>query len=269
MTNFSGKIDPLRLEEIYKDTERAGSKVNSFDLKIIATRFFFLSSHVDNKYVVEFGAGSILGKSEMLSKCMGYTAIEIHPDTAIELRNALGDKYTILNEDCCETSLPDNCCDTIIAFAMIYYNDFEDLITEAARLLKPDGKIIFCSPNYNQPNFKPAPGSIEYLQPNEVEEICGRHGIIIKTFGAYQYKIPRKNTIVLLKRFFRAYLNNILGGLKELSPKIYLYLRAMRFGKVKEISNDVCLIDDFEIPVKYNLTETRHFRMYYYEGTKL
>ena len=136
-----------RLDDIYRDTERAGAKINASDLNVIASRFFFLSNYVLNKRVVEFGAGSILGKSKFLTECLSYIAVELHPTTAAELKDALGDKFTVINEDCCATSLPDDCCDLIIAFAMIYYNDFEDLVKEAKRLLVPGGKIIFCSPN--------------------------------------------------------------------------------------------------------------------------
>ena len=68
-----------------------------------------------------------MGKSKFLTECLSYIAVELHPTTAAELKDALGDKFTVINEDCCATSLPDDCCDLIIAFAMIYYNDFEDL----------------------------------------------------------------------------------------------------------------------------------------------
>jgi len=268
MPKVTSKIEALRLEKIYNDTERSGTKVNSFDLKVIATRFFFASHYVKRKRIVEFGAGSILGKSAMLSQCKSYTAIEIHPITASELRSAIGGKHVILNEDCCDTSLPNNCCDTIIAFAMIYYTNFNNLIAEATRLLKPNGKIIFCSPNSNQPNFKPAPGSVEYLQPKEIEEICAKYGITIKTFAAYPYKLPKKNTITTLTRFLRARLNIFLGILRKISPQTYLYLRSLRFGKIEQISNDVKIAGGFDVPVIYNPIESQHFRMFYYEGTK-
>jgi SAM-dependent methyltransferase len=268
MSKFVKNIDTFGMRSIYDDTERSGSKVNLFDLKVIATRFFFSSQYVANKRVVEFGAGSVLGKSEILSACANYTAVEIHPNTAHELQIALGTQYTVLNEDCCATSLPDNCCDVIIAFAMIYYTNFEDLISEAVRLLTPNGKIIFCSPNPNQPNFKKAPSSIEYLKPNEVESICARYGIITKTFGAYPYQMPKNNLTEKVKRYTRGQLKAILRVVQKISPTIYLYLRSLERGKVGQIPKEISSIKDFEIPVKYDTKLSGCYKMYYYEGTK-
>lgn len=268
MSRFDKNIDPLTMRSIYNDTERAGSRVNLFDLQVIATRFFFASQYVANKRVVEFGAGSAIGKSEILSACTNYLAVEIHPNTAHELQSALGPQYTVLNEDCCATSLPDNCCDVIIAFAMIYYTNFEGLISEAVRLLTPNGKIIFCSPNSNQPNFKEAPGSIEYLQPNEVESICARYGIITKTFGAYTYQMPKNKLIEKVKRSTRRQLKAILMVVQKISPTTYLYLRSLERGKIGQIPKEIGSIKDFEIPVKYDSKLSGCYKMYYYEGTK-
>ena len=150
------------LSAIYSDTERVGSKLNDSDLQIIATRNFFAEKFYANKDIVEFGPGSILGKNKMLDTAKSYTAVELHPATAVELKRDLNSRGKVLNENCCQTSLPNECCDLIIAFAMIYYTDVRKLINEASRLLRNNGKLIFCTPNKKQPNFRMAPGSTEY-----------------------------------------------------------------------------------------------------------
>lgn len=269
MIKAQSKIDAARFDKLYKDTEREGFEVNSLDLQVIATRFHFLSPYVIDKRVVEFGAGSILGKTHMLLSCENYTAVEIHPDTASELSETLGNRFRVLNEDCCATSLPDNCCDTIVAFAMIYYTNFDDLMREAARLLQNGGKIIFCSPNARQPNFKVAPGSVEYLEPKDIEAICANHGVELRIFAAYPFKVSKHNVFNFAKSKCRLLLNLFLVFLKTVSPRIYLSLRALRFGKIQKVTNDLVSVDDFEIPVPFNYDDNEKFRMFYYEGTKL
>ena len=80
--------------------------------------------------------------------------------------------------------------------------------------------------------------------------------------------MPKNNMIGNLKRSIRRQANLILSVLKKLSPRIYLYLRSLRFGKVEQITNDVGSIKGFEIPVKYDPKDFGYYKMYYYEGTK-
>ena len=256
------------LDAIYKDTERVGHRLNSFNLQVIASRNHFVKTLCNNKNVVEFGPGSIIGKASVLKLAKKYTAVEIHPTTAIELAEEIKSLGTVLNEDCCNTSLPDKCCDLVTALAMIYYTNFEKLVQEASRILQKNGKLVFCMPNKLQPNFIAAPGSTKYFNPNEIVQICIKSGFKVEVFGAYKFKsVDKKNTNFMTK-LFSVLFKRMVKIIEKISPNLYLYLRAFKFGKVSYIPNNLDELQNYEIPTQIDPTLENKYRMFYFIAEK-
>lgn len=257
--DFKNKLDVL-----LRDTERPGSRVNNTDLQIIATRFAFVEAFCHGADVVEFGPGSILGKDKVIGVSKSYTALELHPDSAQTLQKELEGRGRVLNEDCLASSLKSESCDVVMALAMIYYVDTEALIREALRLVKPRGKIIFCTPNKLQPNFQAAPGSIKYYTPKEIEEICKSYDTSVQLYGSYSFGNETIQNNLLKLNFRTNILRFLLKTLKTLSPKLYLYLRSMKFGTVVAIPQKLSDVVAFETPKELDIRSNHAYRMFYF-----
>ena len=251
-----------------QSVEQPGAWVNEFDLEIIQSRFWFVGQFLFDCDVVEFGAATSLGKNVILNKARTYCGIEIVPENAKKLEDFLGDRGKILNEDCCFTSLDAECCDIVLALAMVYYVDLGSMLKEAHRILRPGGRLLFCSPNSEQPFFRPAPGSKNYHSIEEVLQHAQVNGFLAQAYCSYEFSVPSSTRLGLFKNRLSVLFRKISPFLIEKHPIFYKSIKQLTRGKMKKIPEELDFEANFEQPRSVNRCVSLNYKMFYYDLRK-
>tara|TARA_B100001939_G_scaffold347623_1_gene369827 strand:- start:551 stop:1348 length:798 start_codon:yes stop_codon:yes gene_type:complete len=173
-------------EEMYSQTELPGDLISRTDINFISHRYFKALTLAQNKDVLEIGAGSVIGKREMAAASKTYTAIDItkeNIDSCLPLGNEIGIDF--IHGDAHNTSFENGSFDLIIALAMIYYLDIERFLNEAKRILRPNGKLFFCTSNKNVHGFVPSPYITNYYSVPELDSVLNAHGFEAKFQGSF------------------------------------------------------------------------------------
>ena len=130
-------------------------------------RYQFAEPLVHGKLVVDAGCGVGYGSAFLATSARLVLAL----DTSAEALGAAREEYAhpkvaLINADCGRLPVPDASVDVISAFEVIeHMDDWQTLISEAARVLAPHGQLLVSTPNriYSQE-------SREELNPFHVHE---------------------------------------------------------------------------------------------------
>ena len=130
-------------------------------------RYQFAEPLVHGKLVVDAGCGVGYGSAFLATSARLVLAL----DTSAEALGAAREEYAhpkvaLINADCGRLPVPDASVDVIAAFEVIeHMDDWQTLISEAARVLAPHGQLLVSTPNriYSQE-------SREELNPFHVHE---------------------------------------------------------------------------------------------------
>lgn len=221
---------------MYEYTEWPGDDIPYEDLHFISHRYYRALNFCKSKDVLEIGAGSSIGKSEILNLSKSYTGIDLSSQNIKRVSQSFHDKNaSFLVGDAENMEFEDNSFDVIIALAMVYYLDTECFLREAKRVLKPGGKLFFCTSNKEVPGFVNAPGAKEYLSIEEWSKKLSSEGFAYVFEGVF----PKQFVVSLsirarLKNFFKHIILNILK-----QPRLWIWLRNFSKGSLAKIPNNL------------------------------
>ena len=191
---------------MHEQTEWPAEKIALEDLHVIADRYLRVLPLCAKSDVLELGAGSSIGKTELSQTVASYISIDISSENILRTRDFC-QRHELLQCQGDASRLPfrADSFDVVIALAMIYYLDPGKLLKEVAHVLRPGGKLFFCTSNKEVPGFVPAPGSREYLNTYEWNKLLGAHGFTSKFEGVFEKKHviplgPRAKLISFSKR---------------------------------------------------------------------
>jgi SAM-dependent methyltransferase len=194
---------------MYEQTEWPGEQIPLDDLNIIAHRYNRSLELCVDADVLEIGSGSTIGKLELAEVVNSFVSIDISEKNILRskaLCQELG--FQQYEADAHKLPFPDSTFDTVIALAMIYYLDSEIFLKEVRRVLRPGGKLFFCSSNKDVPGFVAAPGSHEYLSIPEWSVLLRSEGFKVGFEGVFTkpHALPLGLRSSLI-RFIKAGLN--------------------------------------------------------------
>ena len=144
-------------------TETPGSGLNQEQLARIVQRYQFAVTLARDKDVLEVacGAGSGLGMIRQRARSLvgcDYTASVLHMAQA-----HYGPRVPLLCADAQQLPFADHGFDLLLAFEAIYYlPQIDRFLSEAHRLLRPDGVLLLCTSNPDWPPFVPGQMSVYY-----------------------------------------------------------------------------------------------------------
>ena len=251
-----GKLENVLAESV----ETTGDSLHPYDYQVLLSRFWFASQFVDDKDVVEFGGGSFICKEQMIAASGSYVVVDVVSANIEKLESAFPGKATFLNEDCTATSLKDQSADVVLALAMIYYCNFDNVLAEAFRILRPGGVLFFCTPNPAQPNFSPAPGSVEYPTPSTTIKGAKALGFTVDFFGAYEFSSGK---------FVNKCLSFVNQTMKVMIPALHRALRERKKGPRLAVTNNLNFGEYFEKPTSLNPDKPADMRLHYYKLTRI
>ena len=232
MANIKKNLDEAHEEIMYDQTEWPGDDIPFLDLHFISTRYRRALRLCNKKDVLEIGVGSSIGKAEMHNLTKSYSGIDLSSKNIKRVsEDCLNLELSFFQGNAENMPFEDNSFDTVIALAMVYYLDTKIFLKEVKRVLRPGGKLFFCTSNKEVPGFIKAPGSLEYLNINEWNEELSLAGFGVNFEGAF----PKKSFFSLdirakLIQFLKFLIIQILK-----QPNLWIALRNYSKGSLVKI----------------------------------
>lgn len=94
----------------------------------------------------------------------------------------------LVQHDALRLPYRDNATATVACLEAIYYlPDLEGFITEAARVLRPGGRLLVTAPNPRRPGFNPSPGSTSYPTVADLVMLFRTAGLEPRIYGAFPW----------------------------------------------------------------------------------
>ena len=172
--------------------ERIGERFipDKSDLKTEAEhlhRYLSISNMVEGKSVVDLGCGHGYG-SQILINYESYIGIDI--DDEVIQRNSShlsSSSARFLTESADELSIPSQSIDVVVCFEMIeHVQDPKKVLSEAKRVLKPNGILISSTPdksNYNVSRLVPNEFHLKELEKTEYQQYLDELFVYNRFFG--------------------------------------------------------------------------------------
>jgi len=240
---------------LFEDVEKPGKKYPPSASEEITLRYALALNYASNKDVLELGFGYGYGIKTILKIAKSYYGIDYLHENVDALKKKyhqrFNDNFQINQGDAQKTLLNDKCKDLIIAFAIIYYLDFDIFLEECSRVLKNNGKLIFCQTNPDHKYFQPSRNTISYYTYSEILTKLKKYGFKATILAKIEDTKINKNNISNLKKFFssNSLLKNILIFLrkqlfyKKIPDILPIDSYQSELGKLKEINKDTNLTD--------------------------
>jgi len=232
-------------------TEKPGDLLSADAHKIIKHRYEVAAKYSQDKSVLEVGVGQAIGSQRIAKVASSYVGGEYSTENIDLIRNK-GLNQNFIQVNAHYLPFHDNSFDLVLALAMVYYLKFDIFINEVKRILKPNGKLLFCTSNGNVPGFIPAPFTTEYYSIPELNRKLNKHGFQCKFYGAF----PRFNkyvVIVKLKVFIRDAIKLIIRFIHN-GDKIWIYYKNKSLGGLVALPNRV-------EEIEYDDYRNQHFAM--------
>ncbi len=166
------------------EAEMPGMKVTREQLQIICCRYYFVSQFVSGKQVLEVGCGPGLGLGYLSRKAERVIGGDYAEDNLRLARQHYEERAELVRLDAHHLPFRDNCFDVVVAMATIIYLQVGKFFDECHRILKKGGRLIFCTPNKDQPHFQPSRLSRNYFSVPELLTLVSKH-FDVRFFGAF------------------------------------------------------------------------------------
>lgn len=170
-----------------KDYEHYHSNRKFYNVARVGYRFQenWLKERCNGKKVLVLGCGEGAESFFLAKNGANVTGIDIG-DVAIShakenaKKEGLENKTNFLIMDAEKLEFPDNTFDIITASGMIHHIDFDKVLPEMRRVIKPTGEIICIEPLKYNPIFQTYRKTTPHLRTKwEAEHILGRHEIYL------------------------------------------------------------------------------------------
>ncbi|MCE7985851.1 MAG: class I SAM-dependent methyltransferase [Caldilinea sp. CFX5] len=186
-------------------TETPGSGLNPEQLARIRQRYRFGAALAQGKDVLEVacGAGSGLGILRQQARCLvgcDYTGSVLRM-----AQSHYGQQAPLVCADAQQLPFADRCFDLLLSFEAIYYLPQIDwFLSEAHRLLRPDGVLLLGTSNPDWPPFVPGQMSVHYPTLPELAAGLAAAGFVQPQFyGAFPLPTttrPHKALLATLRK---------------------------------------------------------------------
>ena len=252
---------------MHDQTEWPGEKIALEDLHVISHRYSRILGLCVDADVLEIGSGSTIGKREIAISVKSFVSIDLSKENIIRSKSLYYElDFCQLEGDAHNLPFEDDSFDTVIALAMIYYLDSETFLREAKRVLRPGGKLFFCSSNKDVPGFVEAPGSNEYLSIPEWSTRLSQGGFDVSFEGVFKksHLLPlgmRANLIHMVKSILTSLgLSNLWGILRGIGKGDK--------STIPELLSEFPPCDELAAPLSANEVN-KIYRVFYCECTAI
>lgn len=218
-------------------TDVAGEPAGRTQIERLVARYNWAASYIRGGTVLEVacGTGQGLGLlSESARKAFGF---DLSLENLAIARNTYGDSTSLMQGDAQNLPFADRSLDVILLLETIYFlPDAGMFVREAARVLKPGGRLLIASINKDCPDFNPNhPLYFAHYGAPELSKLLRSHGFGTECFGIIPMDKPsaRSKLFRPVKRLAVRY--NLIPE----SMQGRLFLKRIVFGKLEAMPCDI------------------------------
>ena len=165
-------------------TEIAGDEVTQEQVDRLRNRYYWAGRYCTGKDVVEAACGSGQGLGYLSGIARSLEAGDFSDKILSVARRHYGERIRLRQFDAQNMPFADKSKDVIILFEAIYYlPDAEKFVSECARVLRPEGKVLIATANKDLYDFNSSPHSYKYYGVVELKELFGKFGFETEFFG--------------------------------------------------------------------------------------
>lgn len=168
-------------------TEVAGEDITQDQLQRMCHRYRWAAKYCKGKDVLELACGCGQGLGYLAGLARSLQAGDILPSLVERAQSHYKGSINITVIDAMTLPLPTASVDVVILFEAIYYMpDAGRVLSEAYRVLRPDGVVLIATANKDTPDFSPSPFSHEYYGTVELHKLLQDNGFKCELTAAWQ-----------------------------------------------------------------------------------
>jgi len=169
-------------------TELPGVLFPKHAFSMLKARYDFCVKHSDGKDVLELACGAGVGLGYIAQNAKSITGIDIDDKILDYPRSHYKKRANIAVKQGAASAIQyaDASFDVIIINEAIYYfPDFEKVIGECRRVLRPEGTLLIVTVNPEWHGFNPSPFSTKYYSASELEDVLSANGFKVNINVSY------------------------------------------------------------------------------------
>jgi len=167
------------------ETELPGRHITADTLRIIAHRYYWSSTFVRDKKVLEVGCGPGLGLGYISLHANWLVGVDVTEGNINTAKRHYASRVELARIDAHTLPFREKSVDIILSLATIIYVDVANFVDECHRVLRADGALLLNMPNKDQPGFQPSHLSRKYYSVPELNVLLAQHGFQAEFFGAF------------------------------------------------------------------------------------
>jgi ubiquinone/menaquinone biosynthesis C-methylase UbiE len=219
-------------------TELPGHGATQEQLSMMHNRYRFAAELSKDKDVLELACGPGVALGYLKTVARRVVGGDVDEQLVKAASRHYGSRIEVRQIDAQNIPFDDQTFDVILLLEAIYYlPDARTFVSEAKRVLRPDGVVMICTANRERPDFNPSPYTHQYFSAAELQQLLLGHGFLVELFGAFP------TTTTGLK-------SRLLWTLRQAAIKLHLipktmawkiWLKRMFFGKLTPIPLEIVI----------------------------
>lgn len=218
-------------------TDVAGEPAAPEQLERLVARYHWAASYCDGGVVLEVACGTGQGLGLLRSRARRVYACDLSRDNLETAQKGNGRAQPLVQANAQSLPFADQSVDVVIILEALYFlPSSHEFLTEARRVLRPNGWCLISAINRDCPGFNPHHSLYRELYgTRELARLLREHGLAPECFGIIPMNKPS-----LRRRAFEP-IKRLAVGLDVIpeSKRARLFLKRIVFGELQRMPHDV------------------------------
>jgi SAM-dependent methyltransferase len=184
-------------------TDVAGEPASTAQLERIVNRYVWASEYCGGARVVEIACGSGQGLGLLAGNATQLFAADYSAENLETVQRTYGDKVPLIQLDAQRLPFRDQSFDVVVLLEALYFlPSAESFVREAARVLRPKGRLLLSVINKDNWDFQENPLYPRTFGAPELAGLLTSHGFHVQCFGALPMDRPTLRRVWLKRIVF-------------------------------------------------------------------
>lgn len=218
-------------------TDVAGEPATPEQLERLVARYHWTASYCGGRDVLEVACGTGQGLGLLKARARKLFGCDLSPENLKLAARSAGGSVPLVRADAELLPFADHSLDVVIILEAIYFLPSSDaFLTEARRVLRPNGRCVISAINKGAPDFNPNHSLYRRLYgAPELSQQLREHGFLPECFGIIPKNQPSRRD-----KMFQP-VKKLAVGLDVIpeSKRARLFLKRIVFGELQTIPHDI------------------------------
>lgn len=210
-------------------SEVGGDKGTELQLQRLTARYSWVAEQCTNEKVLEVACASGQGLGLIASRASHVIGADYSDESLAIAQRTYGQRIPLLRLDAHHLPIRTGSLDVVVLLETLYFLPRPDeFVKEAARVLRPGGRLLISVGNKDCWDFNPSPIYTDFFGARELSALLSRHGFEVECFGNFPFDQPslRQRVFYPIKRAA------IVLNLIPKTMKARLWLKRIAIGKL-------------------------------------